>query len=276
MRQRSKFGCVNCRSAIYEYEHIQPVFAEAKTHDPDFICLLCGRCHGLVTKRHLSKETVLKKYRITERDPHIKRPFGEIDIQENGFSIYMGNNLFLNSSSIISIDDIDILRLDPPEDDGGPPLLSGVFFDHNGKEIFRIEKNVWHGPLDAWDMDIVGNKITIRTQKRKIGLEILLQPPNSIIINRVEMNFMDINILIDDAIKITREEYNMKRTTTISKYTISGSSSCVHLKTKEYVKINTEKITYHAQRDGERLFLGRGAQSVKVGSYSSQSEPLST
>ena len=43
VRQRSRFGCVipGCRRAFYEYEHIEPEFKDAKSHDPAAICLVC-------------------------------------------------------------------------------------------------------------------------------------------------------------------------------------------------------------------------------------------
>lgn len=30
VRQRCGFGCVNCGNAVYQYEHLDPTFAEAK------------------------------------------------------------------------------------------------------------------------------------------------------------------------------------------------------------------------------------------------------
>lgn len=274
VRQKSKFGCVNCRSAIYEYEHINPSYSEAKIHDPDAICLLCGCCHSAVTRGHISKETILRKYIDVQSNPEIKRPFGDIDVAGDGFSVHIGNNKFINSCSIISLDNIDILRLDPPEDDGGPPLLSGIFFDHVGREIFRIERNVWHGPADAWDMDIVGNKIRIRTQRRKLALEVTLLPPSSIVINHVDMNFHDMNVYIDKEFRITRNEYNARRTTIFSNFMVRDSSSCIHLMTDEYVDSIKSEGLYHAFSDGKRVLIGRGAKEASVGSFSIRTEPL--
>jgi hypothetical protein len=38
IRRRSKFGCIKCRNAIYTYEHIDPLFVDAKAHDPNAMC----------------------------------------------------------------------------------------------------------------------------------------------------------------------------------------------------------------------------------------------
>jgi len=51
VRQACGFGCMVCGEAIYEYEHIDPEFAEAKEHSPDAIGLLCPTCHARVTRR---------------------------------------------------------------------------------------------------------------------------------------------------------------------------------------------------------------------------------
>ena len=72
VRKNSKFGCVVCRSAFYQYEHIDPVFADAREHNPDHMCLLCGGCHHKVTIGHLSKSSVARHYeaaRAGEVDP---------------------------------------------------------------------------------------------------------------------------------------------------------------------------------------------------------------
>lgn len=50
IRRRSKFGCVVCRCAFYQYEHIIPEYHDADEHNPDNMCLLCGHCHDKVTR----------------------------------------------------------------------------------------------------------------------------------------------------------------------------------------------------------------------------------
>lgn len=43
--QQPKASFVFCRSAIYQYEHITPEFSDAREHNIDHICVLCGLCH---------------------------------------------------------------------------------------------------------------------------------------------------------------------------------------------------------------------------------------
>ena len=69
VRHRSKFGCVVCRRGFYQYEHIDPPFEDAESHDPDHICCLCGSCHDSVTRGHLSKAMVIAAYRKVQAPP---------------------------------------------------------------------------------------------------------------------------------------------------------------------------------------------------------------
>ena len=62
IRQRSKFGCLICRQAIYTYEHIDPVFVEASEHDPDCMCLLCPNHQRDSTDGVLSKSEIMEAY----------------------------------------------------------------------------------------------------------------------------------------------------------------------------------------------------------------------
>ena len=58
IRRRCGFGCVICGNAIITYEHIDPPFAIARTHDPKRMTLLCGTHQTESTKGLLSKETI--------------------------------------------------------------------------------------------------------------------------------------------------------------------------------------------------------------------------
>jgi hypothetical protein len=58
IRQECGFGCVICGAAFYDYEHIEPEFADAREHNPAAMALLCGGCHARVTRKRLSKASV--------------------------------------------------------------------------------------------------------------------------------------------------------------------------------------------------------------------------
>lgn len=196
VRQRSKFGCVVCRNAIYEYEHIDPPFVECRSHDVENICLLCGSCHARVTRGHLSKETVKRRYREISNNASIRRPFSDFDLSAGLAEIGLGSCAFSQSRAIFTVDGVDVLAFDAPEDGIGPPTLSGIFCDENGKELFRIVRNEWLGSLEAWDIEVTGSLITVRTGRRRISLRIRLYPPNRIVIERLNMMIGEAGIYI--------------------------------------------------------------------------------
>lgn len=187
VRQNSKFGCVFCRCAIYEYEHIVPTFKEAITHDPDKICLLCGQCHNKVTKGVLSKESVLRKYNEIKHNELVKRPFETIDLSVNTPEIVIGNCKFINPKKIIELDNQTILALNPSHDNNGLPSLSGIFSDRDGKELISIKDNEWQGSIEHWDLVTQGRIITIRHSQGHIALKIELIPPSKIVVHTLDI-----------------------------------------------------------------------------------------
>ena len=154
IRRRSKFGCVICRCAIYQYEHIDPEFADAREHDPNAICLLCGGCHDRVTRGQLSKETVKTKYSEIQESQTIARPFEELDLATNQISIVLGSATFESAQCLLRINGKDILTISPPKEGAAFPTLNGIFCDRTGREIFRVSDNLWEGAVEAWDVQV--------------------------------------------------------------------------------------------------------------------------
>ena len=58
IRQDDGYGCVICGQILVDYEHIDPLFCDAKEHDPEKIALLCSHHHDLVTRKVLPKRVV--------------------------------------------------------------------------------------------------------------------------------------------------------------------------------------------------------------------------
>ena len=147
VRQNSNFGCVNWRTAIYEFEHFEPDFKDASEHNPEGIALLCPTCHALVTKGRLPKSVVAKKYQQVKSE---KKPIPPKDNEffqnySKNLNIQLGYSLFREFKSIINIDGKDVLSyLFDEESDSY--VVSGAFYGLDGKELFRIENNEWIGP----------------------------------------------------------------------------------------------------------------------------------
>lgn len=187
IRRRSKFGCVHCRSAIYQYEHIEPEFAYAISHDPANICLLCGACHDRVTRGRLSKATILTDYERVQQSGGIQRPFEEFDLSSQNLEVSFGSCIFRHSQSLISVNGESILSILPPQDGDSSPSISGVFYDSGGVECCRIDHNVWEGPLDCWDITVIGSRLTIKTKQSEVALELEISPPNGVRVIQLNM-----------------------------------------------------------------------------------------
>lgn len=231
VRKRSKFGCIVCRNAIYEYEHIEPPWFEARVHDPCCICLLCGACHDKVTKGHLSKQTVLESYKKVQSDSSVERPFSDFDLRSNPLVIKIGECEFTHSRAIFTIDGVDLLSFVAPEDGIGLPQLNGIFCDHQGRRIFEVRNNEWFGPLDCWDVKIVGKKITIHTDNKRISLELAVSPPNKIEIVRLDMRLGSTRVAVEDLLILERQ-YDDRIFRLGIEADCVGSDSCIYINSK--------------------------------------------
>ncbi len=197
IRKECGFGCVVCGGAIYEYEHIEPEFANAKAHEVDKIALLCGSCHLKVTKGLWSKE------KISE---HRKNPFSfehgdsrylmDISVR-NKFHISLGKCVFIDTTNLIEIDNKVILKILPPEIKNTPPRIIANFFDQHGNEVASIDNNEWIGNVTAFDIEFIGSEISIRSKKYEIDLKIKITHPNIINISKINLKYNSCRIYGD-------------------------------------------------------------------------------
>jgi hypothetical protein len=186
VRKRCGFGCVVCGLGIYEYEHFNPDFKYAKNHDSNGIMLLCPNHHAKKTKGSFSVES-LKIFNNAPRA--LRQGFinEKFDLRTNNPIIRIGNCLFEKTPILIQIINEPILSILPGEDEDEPYLLSANLRDKNGNLILGIDRNEWLIPTDQWDCKIEGNKIEIRSAPRNIELVIRQEPPNTLIIERLQM-----------------------------------------------------------------------------------------
>lgn len=198
IRQRSRFGCVICRCAIYQYEHIDPEYADARAHDPDKICLLCGGCHDRVTRGRISKETVKARYLEVQSAEEINAPFEELDLASNDISVVLGTATFEYAASLIRINGKDLLSITPPRDGAAFPTLNGIFCDRNGTEIFRVTDNVWEGSPSAWDIEVIGTTVTIKAEDHRPALSFEIIPPKTVHVKMLDMYKDNCHIVCDD------------------------------------------------------------------------------
>ena len=165
VRQNCRFGCVLCRAAVCDYEHIDPPYVDATAHDANNICLLCQTCHGNVNRGRISKNQVRRAYDALRTSAEPGRPRDDIFFQmfDRRTEVMLGGNTFQVIDTLISIDGRDYLKYWPTS--AMPPfVLSGVFNDDKGAELFKIEENEWIGPTDVFDVEQRGATMSIRTK----------------------------------------------------------------------------------------------------------------
>ncbi len=188
VRQTCGYGCVACGCAIYEYDHVDPPFEEAREHDPRRIALLCGACHAKKTRGLLSTQTVMAAL----ASPASKREgFSRVALDvgpDTLVAVQVGATSFKGMKNILIIDEEPVLSVLPPESRGLPPRINAVFYDRSNSLVATIVENEWRGEVSAFDIETVGSRITVRSQLREIDLSIEVVPPRGIVIHRLRMH----------------------------------------------------------------------------------------
>jgi hypothetical protein len=199
IRRNSKFGCIVCRRGVYAYEHIDPLFKDAKTHDPLRICGLCGACHELVTRGHYSKEYIQAVYdKVRVSSPNeVGPPIGPLDFYDGSAVLEIGGLRYSPVvNSVLVYHGIEVFGVYPSTRQGTPGHINAVFTDEAGEPIARISVNGWEGAPEAWDIEVEGSMITVRRKQREIALRLVLRPPGLVVVDRLDMRFGDAHILV--------------------------------------------------------------------------------
>ena len=188
IRQKSKFGCVICRCAIYTYEHIDPVFVEAKEHDPEKMCLLCPNHQRDSTDGVLSKSDIVAAYKSIQDNHKAEDPrrSGFFDLSGAPTEIQIGDSSFTGFESLINVNGENYLSLKKNAGKNGYEI-NGKFLDNLGNELFRIENNEWIGNVRSWDIDITGSELRIRKSKG----EILFSVKKDLSSNKLHIQHLD-------------------------------------------------------------------------------------
>jgi len=269
VRVRSKFGCVVCRSAICQYEHIDPPFADAKVHDPDSICLLCGRCHDKVTRGRLSKATVLRKYLEVQASDDIKRPFDDFDLSGD-LTVHLGSCTFHGAKTLVEIDGEKVLAIEPPEKGSSFPSLTGYFTDAAGRELLRIDRSMWSGPATARDVRVKGTTITVRPTRGVVGLRLRVEPPSEIFVENLDMRVGESHLqLQSDWFDVGRVREGLEHYVGIERMECFGPEVAVQIDAKGYPNPEFRELSIVGGEGidlvgtGIRLGVGNGMMTVK-------------
>lgn len=192
VRQRAGFGCVICGLALGEYEHFDPPFKDAKSHDPNGITYLCPNCHAKATRGYLSKETIKK----ADSSPWCVKKgqcHNAFDISSKHTKMLMGGVEFHNCIAFM-VDNEIVLGVLPIRGAGTPYSLFASFADRNGKLALQIINNEWVAASDSWDIELKGGTLKIYSETNESILEITCHPPEGLIVNRVQMNYGGVTV----------------------------------------------------------------------------------
>lgn len=64
--------------------------------------------------------------------------------------------------------------------------------------VLGLEENEWVGGFEAWDIEIVSQRIIVRRNKGRIVLRLRLDPPGRVVVERLDMRIRDSHILATD------------------------------------------------------------------------------
>ncbi len=200
VRQRSKFGCVVCRSGFYEYEHIDPPFVDAQEHDPARICCLCPSCHDAVTRGQRSKASVMAAYASVQAATldEVGNPIGPIDLYGGYAELRIGGLRYSPAvKTILRYHGEDVIRVEPGNG-SVPGQISAIFTDDLGVPTLGLNKNVWEGSTESWDIQVVGQRITVKTAAGRVALRLRLDPPGVLIVEQLDMRLADSHLLVTE------------------------------------------------------------------------------
>lgn len=193
LRQEAGFGCVKCGAAFCEYEHIDPTFPEAKSHDPAKMAFLCPACHTEVTSGRASKDSVW----AAKADPFCRRSghaWGPLEF--GGLTCTFGDMFFLNCRVVLRVSNEDLLTVAPPEAPGGPFRVNAKLYD--GDLAFQIEDNAIILNKENWDVEVRGTSLTIRRGERDIFLAYMFTPKAGVRLERLDMLHHGVRVSVND------------------------------------------------------------------------------
>lgn len=188
IRQRCGFGCVICGLSLYDYEHFDPDFKDAKEHNPKGMTLLCMQCNQKRKRAVLSVESVR---RANDNPRCLQQGFANeaFDFGLEPIEVVFAGVTFTNCEHLIVVADIPVLSINNPENEHEPFLLSGRFCDDTGAATLKIENNVWFVGADNWDVECKGPRIIIRKGLGDIVLVLKSEPPTRLLVERLNMEF---------------------------------------------------------------------------------------
>lgn len=194
IRKESGYGCIICGSMFCDYEHIEPEFNDAKSHDSACMALLCGGCHHHVTGKRKSKNRVWKAKAepFALKNGYIKELL-EPALDE---TIKIGNSVISSTQVAIAIHGKPILWFEKSNQSDEPILVNAIFHDSNGESVAFINRNQFISTVGEFDIKSEGTTIEFRPLPKKISLILDIEGDKPISVNRLNMSYLDTKIQI--------------------------------------------------------------------------------
>jgi len=76
--------------------------------------------------------------------------------------------------------------------------INAVFTDDQGEVILQLNENEWIGTRNAWDIEIEGKRLTVRRAPRVISLQLRVDPPGRVVVERLDMRVGDSHVLANE------------------------------------------------------------------------------
>ncbi|MDR6922480.1 MULTISPECIES: HNH endonuclease [Chryseobacterium] len=206
VRQRCGFGCVICGNPIYQYDHLLG-WAKVRRHKAEEITLLCSEHHSEKTSKRLP-DFIVEEF---NKNPYnlrsgITKPktlyyFGDsANVVFGSMRFSMTKNDLYDYLIPFTIDHASPIKIIFKDQ---MYLLNIELQDPFGKLILKIVNNELVMNIGLWDIQYVGQRITIRESFYKIFIEIRFETPNTI-------NFIRGKIFIKGKIITIHRENGLK------------------------------------------------------------------
>lgn len=199
VRQRCGFGCVVCGLPLYEYDHVEG-WARVHRHVAEEIVLLCDRHHRERTNELLSTQTVLE----ANKSPHNRRhgvsaPYAlhyngracEVSIGSNTFTALLSAEQPYVHALVVDGQPLIAFRIEE-----GNLLLSVRAYNDCNELALEIYENELRYSVTPWDITFEGRSIVVREARARFLLDILLDPPNRLILRRGRFLYNGVELLL--------------------------------------------------------------------------------
>lgn len=199
VRRRCGFGCVICGVPLIEYDHMFE-WAVVRRHVASEITLLCPQHHAEKSRGLLPKQDVIKanenpfnlqKGVSTNHFLHYSGKHVEIALANNVFKYR--NLLENNFISALEVDGMAVLGFRVEDE---KLLMQFMAFDEFNIPVLQIVDNELRYATNQWDVEYVGQKLTIREGHGRTLIQLVFEIPNTIRITKGRILRNGIELLI--------------------------------------------------------------------------------